>query len=131
MKESASTKCKSYSCWVQLGKPVLVSKLAELSLLKDIKVAQKNPTRVPRRADLVRDKIIHDIKIHALDAVDGKCQKVRVDLKTSAGTYVKEFMHGDEGRTTPCLWSLLQCESASVINLDVMEIFLDWPTRID
>lgn len=35
-----------------------------------------------------------------------------------AGTYVKEFVHGDMGRTTPNLGDLLACE-ADILQLDV------------
>ena len=39
-------------------------------------------------------------------------------LVTSAGTYVKEFVHGDLGRTMPNVGSLLGCD-ADILQLDV------------
>ena len=40
---------------------------------------------------------------------------------TSAGTYVKEFIHSDLGRTMPNLGSLLGCE-ADILQLDVLHL---------
>lgn len=36
----------------------------------------------------------------------------------SAGTYIKEFVHGDLGRTVPSIGSLLDSE-ADILQLDV------------
>lgn len=44
-----------------------------------------------------------------------------------AGTYIKEFVHGDEGRTQPNLGSFLGFEdSAEILQLDVLEIHMDF-----
>ena len=51
-------------------------------------------------------------------------------LATQAGTYVKEFVHGDFGRTQPNIAQILGCE-VDIIALDVEEIDLDWPSRLD
>lgn len=131
LRNSASTKRKSYRCVVELGNPVDTEKLNEISQLKDIVLSQRNPTRVPRRADLVREKTIHTLDVKAGQMENGLVKTVVVDLETSAGTYVKEFMHGDEGRTVPNLHELLECGSASVISLDVLQVFLDWPPRLE
>lgn len=45
---------------------------------------------------------------------------------TQAGTYIKEFIHSDLGRTQPSLGSLLSCE-ADILQLDVMSVALDFP----
>jgi len=37
------------------------------------------------------------------------------------GTYIKEFVHGDMGRTEPSLGDLLDCR-ADIVQLDVTEI---------
>jgi tRNA pseudouridine synthase 10 len=75
----------------------------------------------------VRDKVIEEISItHLNDPIT----RIRVDMQTSAGTYVKEFISGDEGRTVPCLWGLLGCSGARCVVLDVVEVCLEWPPRI-
>jgi tRNA pseudouridine synthase 10 len=45
--------------------------------------------------------------------------------QASAGTYIKEFVHGDFGRTQPNLGSLLDC-NAQILQLDVMDVHLDF-----
>jgi tRNA pseudouridine synthase 10 len=147
LRNSVATKMKAYRCMVELLKPVTVSKLDGVSAMKEIEVEQQNPTRVPRRADLMREKVVHEITITPETFVEDEIKSdedekkkktkvelvktIQVDLKTSAGTYVKEFMHGDGGRTNPNIHTLLECEGASVISLDVLEVFLNWPRRID
>ncbi|KAH6568874.1 hypothetical protein BASA62_005241 [Batrachochytrium salamandrivorans] len=134
MKDSASSKSKSYSCVVEFVEPVSLETLEGIASQTDIAVSQRNPSRVPRRADLVRSKVIETIMFEPLqmqafqegDTKEG-VKTVRVNLKTSAGTYVKEFVHGDEGRTEPCLASLTKSSSARVVELDVLEIHVDWP----
>jgi tRNA pseudouridine synthase 10 len=44
-----------------------------------------------------------------------------VDLTTQAGTYIKEFIHGDFGRTNPNLGSILNC-TADILQLDVLDL---------
>ncbi|KAI9017707.1 hypothetical protein BC832DRAFT_527741 [Gaertneriomyces semiglobifer] len=132
LKDAADTKSKSYSTLVKLSSPVTPEQLVEISQIKDLAVKQRNPTRVPRRADLVRDKVIEKLRVYpAAPTTESNPAEptdvIRADLTTSAGTYVKEFVHGDNGRTTPCLADLLKVESAKVLELDVLEIHLDWP----
>ena len=44
-----------------------------------------------------------------------------------AGTYIKEFVHGDEGRTRPNVSSLLgAAEPSKCLTLDVEQIHMDW-----
>ena len=40
----------------------------------------------------------------------------------SAGTYIKEFVHGDLGRTVPSIGSLLESE-ADILQLDVAQVY--------
>mmetsp|Transcript_9144 Transcript_9144/g.13711 ORF Transcript_9144/g.13711 Transcript_9144/m.13711 type:complete len:95 (+) Transcript_9144:1490-1774(+) len=42
-----------------------------------------------------------------------------LDLTTEAGTYIKEFVHGDRGRTKPFLGDILDCRT-DISQLDVM-----------
>lgn len=49
-----------------------------------------------------------------------------LDVKTQAGTYVKEFVHGDFGRTKPSLCDFLNAE-VDIVALDVTSINLKWP----
>eukprot|EP00842_Homolaphlyctis_polyrhiza_P000605 jgi/Hompol1/1545/HPOL_002735-RA len=135
MKDSVSTKSKSYSCLVEFATPVSIEVLDGIAARTNIEVKQQNPTRVPRRADLLRDKMIETIAFRPRETVTDASNSggatlvktVDVDLRTSAGTYVKEFVHGDDGRTKPCLATLAGVSAAKVITLDVLDIHLDWP----
>ena len=40
----------------------------------------------------------------------------------SAGTYIKEFVHGDLGRTVPSVGEILNSE-ADILQLDVAEVY--------
>lgn len=46
----------------------------------------------------------------------------KLSMKTQAGTYVKEFVHGDLGRTKPNLRTLLDAD-VDILELDVEVIY--------
>ncbi|KAJ3297689.1 putative tRNA pseudouridine synthase Pus10 [Rhizoclosmatium sp. JEL0117] len=138
LKNSASTKRKSYSTLIQLSKPVTLHQLNELSNMKDLALKQQTPIRVMRsRSDLERDKVVHEMNVYPEN--EGVLREtgeyvydlIRIDLTTSAGTYVKEFCHSDGGRTVPSIKELLGVESATVVALDVLQVFLDWPKETE
>ena len=66
---------------------------------------------------MTRKKVIHNFRTEALNA-----RSFLLWIETSAGTYVKEFVHGDLGRTRPCVGTLLGCQ-ADIIQLDVTDLF--------
>ncbi len=77
-----------------------------------------------RRTLCVRKRIVYSIRPEYISP-----HFVTLDLVTQAGTYVKEFIHGDLGRTRPNLGSLMGCE-ADILQLDVLAIDLDFPPRL-
>ena len=92
--------------------------VAALNATKDLVTHQKTPLRVlHRRTLMVRDKIIHNMKWTPFNAHFGMLQ-----LTTSAGTYVKEFVHGDLGRTVPNVATLLGVSCADILQLDVENV---------
>ncbi|VDO72289.1 unnamed protein product [Onchocerca flexuosa] len=52
-------------------------------------------------------------------------------METQAGTYVKEFVHGDFGRTRPSLADLLnvECGEIDILELDVEGVDMEWPPK--
>lgn len=60
-----------------------------------------------------------------------KCKRLQnrhwfvLELVTQAGTYIKEFCHGDFGRSQPSVGSLLGRVEVQIAELDVMHIALD------
>ena len=92
---------------------------------KDATIDQRTPRRVEhRRADLVRRRTIHWVKADSItdDSFD-------LELETDSGTYVKEFVSGDDGRSVPSFSERLgvQCK---VETLDVLAINYHEPRGI-
>lgn len=80
-------------------------------------INQRTPKRVMhRRADLVRRRKVMDMRLEK--AENGKASIV---VRAESGTYIKEMITGDEGRTTPSL-SQLAGENIKVVSLDVIGI---------
>jgi len=80
-------------------------------------IEQETPKRVShRRAAKIRKR-----KLVSIDNVQIEEEEVQVTLRCEAGTYVKELVHSDDGRTNPSILSAIgsNCE---VIWLDVEEI---------
>ncbi|KAJ2329443.1 putative tRNA pseudouridine synthase Pus10, partial [Coemansia sp. RSA 2673] len=48
---------------------------------------------------------------------------------SEAGTYIKEFVHGDLGRTVPSLADMAGV-TADIIELDVENVSLDFPPTL-
>jgi tRNA pseudouridine synthase 10 len=107
---------KSYRVGVVGAVPVgKVNEALDLALGRAI--AQRTPTRVAhRRSDRVRTRRV--VAARVVEASEGR---FTLDLRTEAGTYVKEFVEGDDGRTEPSLASLLGAP-LTVEYLDVLEI---------
>ncbi|MGA1819839.1 MAG: tRNA pseudouridine(54/55) synthase Pus10 [Thermoplasmatota archaeon] len=88
-----------------------------ISLLAQSPINQRTPWRVShRRADKVRVR-----RVHSASANIDREGAITVDLLTDGGLYIKELFHGDEGRTTPSLASLLGL-SVKVETLDVLGV---------
>ena len=88
-----------------------------LALVVGRAIAQRTPTRVAhRRSDRVRPRRI--VAARLVEVGDGR---FTLDLRAEAGTYIKEWVEGDGGRTDPNL-SMLLGEPLSVAHLDVLEI---------
>ncbi len=98
----------------KVNKEVLVN--VALSF-KDVSIDQRTPRRVEhRRADLVRKR-----KIHWCQAEWKSDDSFDLELETDSGTYVKEFVSGDEGRSVPSFSERLGIP-CKVETLDVLAI---------
>ena len=123
IKAGEEEKTKTYSALCSMREPVAPSDLAQLNGLSNIQILQHTPIRVlHRRANAQRPRTIHDF--NAQPAADP--HRFRLIIKTQAGTYVKEFIHGDLGRTEPSISALLGRE-VECDELDVMCVDLVWP----
>lgn len=86
---------------------------------------QKTPLRVlHRRTLMVRLKTIHKLVALPIDS----CNMILCVLASAGiaffhiGTYIKEFVHGDLGRTLPNIGSLTN-NQADIFQLDVLKIY--------
>ncbi|KAL0325952.1 UNVERIFIED_CONTAM: tRNA pseudouridine synthase Pus10 [Sesamum radiatum] len=92
---SLESKFKQYAALVWIPRPLNDDDVQTLASLKDM----KTPIRVlHRRSPLEREKTIHWMRI---ERIAGSSQYFLLHLCTQAGTYIKEFVHGDLGRTHP------------------------------
>ncbi|MFW9843193.1 MAG: tRNA pseudouridine(54/55) synthase Pus10 [Candidatus Thorarchaeota archaeon] len=100
LKEDASNNVKEYEALIETGKPVAEKELKKVQkAFKGVEIEQRTPHRVShRRADLVRKKIIHEISLKK-----GRDGLLKATFKVQGGTYIKELISGDEGRTTPSI----------------------------
>ncbi|KAK4803933.1 hypothetical protein SAY86_003750 [Trapa natans] len=122
MREGEAEKQKQYAALVWISRPLEDTDLQKMSSIKDIVILQRTPIRVlHRRSPLEREKIIHWMKI---DQIAGSSQYFILHLCTQAGTYIKEFVHGDLGRTYPSVGSILECR-AEILQLDVTDVKMD------
>ncbi|MBL7170211.1 MAG: tRNA pseudouridine(54/55) synthase Pus10 [Candidatus Aenigmarchaeota archaeon] len=109
---------KTYRAEVTFEKPV--ENLKKLKVLKGSVISQQTPTRVlTRRVDKIRRRGVKDIKYKLLNK-----KKIELRLTAQAGTYIKELIHGDEGRTQPSIADLIN-NKVKKIKLDVIKIHCD------
>jgi tRNA pseudouridine synthase 10 len=91
--------------------------LNKIKINEKIMVEQRTPVRVEkRRADLVRKKEITIQKANIINE-----NEFEIEIKTTHGTYVKEFVSGDAGRSVPSISSMLKV-SCTCKQLDVLKI---------
>ena len=81
---------------------------------------QETPKRVShRRAAKTRKR-----KVTSISDVTVEGNEVQFSLRCEAGTYVKELVHSDEGRTVPSVREVIGTE-CEVLWLDVEDIHAD------
>lgn len=131
VKTGEEEKVKIYSAYcIMSGVKASVDweKLESLSSKCPIVLQQKTPIRVLHRRSLAtRERSIFKLEVSKAETQDSKA--FVLNMATQAGTYVKEFVHGDFGRTTPSLRDLLEAD-VDILALDVKDIELDWPPEI-
>ena len=117
MQDGAEMKRKNYRCVVRLSRPITPADIDTLSSVRALEVIQNTPLRVlHRRTLMARPKTVFSISCEQLN---DRCMMLRIC--TSAGAYIKEFVHSDFGRTSPSVSSILSC-AADILQLDVESI---------
>lgn len=128
LKDGEEEKTKTYRAICCCSRELSDSELAKISSLKDLTINQKTPIRVLHRRSLtVRRRVLHNLTLAHVNWPESDRFKpsdlsriYQLDLITEAGTYIKEFVHSDFGRTEPSLSSLIGNCEFDLIELDVL-----------
>jgi tRNA pseudouridine synthase 10 len=108
---------KHYRAWVKAGRPLSQEDWKTIEKSLPMRILQQTPTRVlRRRADLNRPRHVYSISPISLSP-----ELWIIDIFAEAGTYIKELIHGDGGRTKPSFASLLKTQ-CHCVQLDVIGI---------
>jgi tRNA pseudouridine synthase 10 len=88
--------------------------------LSNVAIKQQTPLRVlHRRADLIREKYIYEVKVKKVSH-----RKAEMQIRCQGGLYVKELVSGDDGRTVPSVSELLG-NRAKPLRLDVLNVIIE------
>jgi tRNA pseudouridine synthase 10 len=101
----------------EIEEEIIINSISDLS---GVVLNQETPRRVShRRADKIRKRKIIGINNIIIDA-----NEVQFSIRAEAGTYIKELVHSDDGRTNPSVSGILgvDCE---ILWLDVEQIHDD------
>jgi tRNA U54 and U55 pseudouridine synthase Pus10 len=116
LQSETEDKVKFYGCLCWSDKKIpneeYLNGLLNISICP-LEISQCTPLRVlHRRSKAVRVRHILSLKPQRIND-----HWFRLEMSTSAGTYVKEFCHGDCARTSPSVASLLGCK-VDIVELD-------------
>ncbi len=109
---------KTYRVTIEAEQPLNKEKLIKVAQsLQGQLIKQLTPTRVAhRRANKIRERLIYNCTI---ESVEGSI--ARLTLEAESGTYVKEFVSGDDKKTQPNLSELIGIP-CKVTELDVIDV---------
>ena len=112
---------KVYEAFITLDKEIEKEDLEKIP--KQIVIMQRTPKRVlVRRSDLIRKRKIKSIN---LEIHENNKKLIKAIIVAQSGTYIKEFISGDNGRTNPSISSLLG-RKAECKELNVIKIKHEW-----
>lgn len=111
---------KTYRARCQAEAPIPdVNLIRVLQSFRETRLDQRTPERVAhRRADRIRNRRIHEVRLLAHEG-----DRFELEIRAESGTYIKEFVSGDEGRTKPSVSEAIGVK-ARVVELDVVDV--DW-----
>ena len=120
--ELKNTVCdKSYRVDVSTPKGLTIESLKNgAQKLNGKLIKQRTPSRVAhRRADLIRPRLVKSVNI-----ISFKQEMVELEIRAQHGTYIRELVSGDMGRTVPSFSSLVD-GACKVEVLDVLNLHLE------
>jgi len=112
---------KTYEAEVEFEKDAGDEEMMKIRTLEGVMLLQQTPTRVAhRRADLVRHRRVRHIEAIRREGQDAL--HATLIIQAEAGTYIKELISGDNGRTNPSVSGLLsmktKCTKLEVTGID-------------
>ena len=121
-KETAATNTKKYQAFIELAHPITITHFEQMKekvekfFLRRI-ISQRIPTRIiDRKGDRERTKLIHSILLTFVSEI-----KWHIEIVCQGGTYIKEFISGDQGRTNPSLTAAvgqeLRCKDLDLVDI--------------
>lgn len=118
LKIETEKKKKSYKVIFETEREISEEELKGLSAnLTGCVVKQRTPIRVlRRRKDKVRRKVVYEAFFRKIDE-----RRYEALITCSGGLYVKELLHGDEGRTLPSVAELLNTK-IKIVEMEVTGI---------
>ena len=120
LKSLENEKIKCYEALIYSSKIINEKDIDDIKKIKDLKIKQITPLRVLHKRVLKeREKIIHQLNIKKII----NPHFLIIEIKSSAGTYIKEFIHGDLGRTKPSFGNLIH-SNCDILQLDVTNILI-------
>lgn len=107
---------KEYEAEVEFNREIDEEMLGRITAIRAVE--QRTPLRVKhRRADMVRKKHVLNIEV-----CEKNEKRIKFRIKTEAGTYIKELISGDDGRTRPSFAEAAGC-TAKCTSLDVINVY--------
>jgi tRNA U54 and U55 pseudouridine synthase Pus10 len=120
LKNTENEKIKIYEAVVWTKKSIDKDSCEKINKVDNLKINQITPLRVLHKRVLkTREKIIYKLNIKEII----NPHFMILEVKSSAGTYIKEFINGDLGRTFPSLGDIIGNE-CDIIQLDVQDIII-------
>jgi tRNA pseudouridine synthase 10 len=131
LKEGEKEKKKTYKALCITKQAPASEAIMKIENSEKLVLEQKTPIRVLHRRPLaIRKRTVENIKLTKVPKETQDFFMYELEVTTQAGTYVKEFVHGDFGRTNPNLSDLLGIEM-DIVALDVLNIAIDWPPALN
>ena len=120
LKRAENEKIKLYLAFIWTKEDITKEVCDKINKIKDLKITQITPLRVLHKRVLkTREKIIYELNIKEIY----NKHFMTVEIKSSAGTYIKEFVNGDLGRTYPSMCDIIG-NDCDIIQLDVEDIIV-------
>ena len=120
IKKEENAKIKKYLAVIYCSEKIEKNMIDNLIKENDnLTINQITPIRVLHQRSL-KQRIKQIISLKEIERINDHF--FIIEITASAGTYIKEFINGDFGRTWPNLGSLLNCE-CDILQLDVKDIF--------